>query len=676
LTIWVGRYAIVQGVVREHGPWFVERVRTREDETVRLLVLAEPVDARSAEFAPEVAEAVAELFARESLSVTGGLLRALRQAHANLAEWNRRSLREHRVAVGITAVAIREGEVTIAQAGPGLVFLHGPEGVQRLAATEGDEAANPLGGSEVVEPQFFQTRIDGRLVLLLTSNVERALGVAPIANALTVGAERALAELFLRTRELPDMTAVLAADIDLPDEALVVTSGPGVETAAGTPGQRSWREQWDSTPPPTQVDSGAEFITAPRRFGLPALRRDRGPYASTARAPGALPRVGVRRPPGEGGLLRREWRAAAVAVAALVVVAVLGWLTVPSFIAEDRGAQLQDALTAAETHVVAAAQAQDLAGARAALQSAGNEIARARAIQPGDPRVEALQARADETARSLDAIVDLGDGLHRVLAFEGAVTAPFNAAALVFGDGALWLLDSQRGRVFRIDTVGSEQPQEVYRAGASYGGTTARDPRALTWDPTGQRVLLLDAGPSLFALVSGRPPAPLPLRGAAEIRSIAAIAAYNGNLYALDPQGSEIWRYLPGGTGFDSERSGLLGGVALPDARALVVDGEFFVLTGSGVRHFRLPEELPPLLSGIDRAPSAATGLAADTQRELFYIGDRGGRRVVVSDRAGTYRRQYRAPQFFDVRGVAMSADSSTVYVLTGDGIYSFQPTP
>ena len=106
---------MVDGQVREHGPWLVDRQREREDETIRLLVLAEPVDRRSAEFCSEVAEAVAALFARESLSITGGLLRALQQAHTNLAEWNRRSLREHRVAVGVTCVVIREGEATIGE---------------------------------------------------------------------------------------------------------------------------------------------------------------------------------------------------------------------------------------------------------------------------------------------------------------------------------------------------------------------------------------------------------------------------------------------------------------------------------------------------------------------------------------------------------------------------------
>jgi sugar lactone lactonase YvrE len=674
MALWVGRYALVGGVVREHGPWFVERVRIRDDEQVRLLVLAEPVDEQSADFASEVAEAVAELFARESLSVTGGLLRALRQAHGNLAEWNRRSLREHRVAVGITAVAIRDNEVTLAQAGPGLAYLYGPDGAQRLAAESDGEAANPIGGAAPVEPQFFSTGLDDRLLLLLTSNVERILGETPILNALAAGADRALAELFLRTRDIQNMTAVLAADVDLPADVIASPAGSPPDEGAGEPRRRPWLEQAPVPSPAPPLDSGSQLLRGPRRMNLP-LRRERGPYASTTGAPGALARVGVRRAPQEGAL-QRHWRGFAAGVIALLVIALVSWCALPGFVQEDRGAQLEDALSAAQQHLTAATQASDLATSRRELDSARAELVQARTLQPGEPRVDELQGQADQFARSLDAIVDLGDGLRRVVAFEGAVTAPFNAASLVFGDGALWLLDSQRGRVFRIDPAVREEPQEVYRAGATYGGTTARDPRALAWDGKEQRVLLLDAGPNLFALVAGRPPAPIALRNAGDIRSIAAIATYDGNLYALDPQGGEIWRYLPGGTGYDSERSAILGGVQLAEARALAVDGDLFVLHGSGLRHFRPPGEEPAMLQGIDRQPSSAAGLAVDPQRQLLYVGDRGSRRVVVSDREGTYRRQYRAPQFIDVRSLCISADGSTVYVLTGDGIYAFTPTP
>ncbi|MEX2446191.1 MAG: hypothetical protein WD734_02540, partial [Dehalococcoidia bacterium] len=218
MGIWVGRYALVDGEVREHGPWLVDRQRDREEETLRLLVLTEPVDARSADACAEVAEAIAALFARESLSITGGLLRALQQAHGNLAEWNRRSLREHQLTVGVTCIVIREGDVTIAQAGPSLVYVAGPQGPTRLSTAD-TPAATPIGAAEPLEPRFTATTLPGREVLLLTTGAEEAVGQQQVEEALATGPERALADLFRRTREVPDMTAALVADLEIDEDA-------------------------------------------------------------------------------------------------------------------------------------------------------------------------------------------------------------------------------------------------------------------------------------------------------------------------------------------------------------------------------------------------------------------------------------------------------------------------
>lgn len=681
MSIWVGRYAIVDGAVREHGPAFVDRVRQREEDTVRLLVLAEPVDARSAPFCTEVAEAVSELFSRESLSVTGGLLRALRQAHANLAEWNRRSLREHAVAVGITCVAIRDGEATIAQAGPGTLYTWGPEGLQRHVASEGD-AANPLGGAEAIAPQFQQLRVDRRLILMLTSSVEEAIGPTPIGAALAAGAERALPDLFVRTRNIANMTAALIADLDVSEEALAAAQAESAAAAearlAETTSAR--RDLWQEDRAPRALDSGSDLLgAAARRLGLPSLRRDPGPYSGAGSGPGALSRVGARRPSaGAGGGMPdvAQWKPIAMVIAALAALILVAWCALPSFLAEDRTSQLNDALTAAQTHLTAAQQASDGTQSRSELDAARTEVARARGLQPSDARVAELQTRVDALAQTLNAVVDLGDGLKRVLAFDGTITAPFNMVTTAFGDNALWTVESQRGRVFRIDPASKGEPTEVYRTGATYGGTTARDPRAITWDAGGQRLLLVDATPTLFVIAPGKTPTPVTLRGAKDLKSIAAIATYSSTLYVLDPQGGEVWRYLTGGDGFDSERAALLGGVDINDARGFAVDGDLYIYGASSVRHFRPPRELPPMLQGVDRAINGAAGLAGDAQRQLFYVGDRGGRRIVVTDREGAYRRQYRHPQFADLRSLVLSADGSTAYVLTGDGVYAFTPSP
>ena len=689
MRIWVGRYGIVGGEVREHSPWLVERERVREDDTVQLIVLAEPVDERSAPFCAEVAAAVAELFARESLSITGGLQRALKQAHLNLAEWNRRSLREHQVAVGLTCAVVREADATVGQLGPGAVYVSGPEGVLRYG-TEGSTAAPPLGGEEAVQPAFFSVDLSNSLLLLLTGHAEQLIGASAVVQALITGPERLLPELYRRSRGVPDMAAVALSAVAVPDQphervpaaARVVPAWP--DPAPLPP------EPWAPPPPPAPVDSGpAPAAPQPGAEPLPALRRESTQYAGSRATERQRPQrtAGRRSPFGPPlrtrfgaplrslGGRRLPWRPLALVALALAAV-LLAWCTLPGLVREDSGAQLDDAVRSAQAHIATAATAADATTSRRELDTALADIERARAIRADDARLPGLRAEAQQALAALDAVVDLGDGLRRLVSFGGVVTAPFAAGTVVAGGGAVWVTDTQRGRVFRIDpqASGDQQATEVFRSGNAYGGVAARDLRAVAWDASGARLLVLDSALALFAIpAAGGQPALLPLRGVASLRSVAAIAAYNGNLYVLDPQGGEVWRYLPGGGGFDSERQGLLGGLDLADARGLAVDGDIYVLGGAGVRHFRVnARELAPLLGGIDRPIESAAGLAVDAARSAVYVGDRGLRRIVAADREGPYRRQYRHPQFVDLRAIALAPDGVTVYALTGEAVYTF----
>ena len=142
-----------------------------------------------------------------------------------------------------------------------------------------------------------------------------------------------------------------------------------------------------------------------------------------------------------------QWKPIAMVIAALAALILVAWCALPSFLAEDRTSQLNDALSAAQAHLTAAQQASDGTQARGELDAARTEVARARGLQPNDARVAELQTRADALAQTLNAVVDLGDGLKRVLAFDGTITAPFNMVTTAFGDNALWVLEIGRAHV-------------------------------------------------------------------------------------------------------------------------------------------------------------------------------------------------------------------------------------
>ena len=455
MGIWVGRYAMVQGQVREHGPWLVDQRRESGDgSTIRLLILAEPVDDRSAEFCGEVAEAVAALFGREALSVTGGLLRALQQAHANLAEWNERSLREHQVAVGLTCVAIRDGEMTIAQLGAGVVYLVEGDDARRIG-TEGLPAVAPLGGPDPIEPRFTMARLADEHILLVSSAAERGIGADEVLESLTVGPERSLAELFTRTRDVPDMAAVLIADLEIeedtpplgePEELLPLVEVPPL----------------DSGPLTSEAAATAKTPWTERRRAptMPSVRRvsPGGRRTTVGFAPASS------RPP--------RWAWIGGAITALVAGVLLGWLVLPGLLEQDGANRLEDALIAAQLQVDAAAIAESPDIERQSLLIALGELERGRTVDAEDPRLLALETTILAQLALLGAIVEV-QSLRPVLRFAGTVTTPLEPASITFGAGFLWLVDGAQGRVFRVDPEAAFDPIEVYSAATLYRGQIA-----------------------------------------------------------------------------------------------------------------------------------------------------------------------------------------------------------
>jgi sugar lactone lactonase YvrE len=679
VTTWVGRYAIVDGDVREHGPWLVDRQRRHDESTVRLLVLAEPIDERSAEFCNEVAEAVAALFARDSLSITGALLRALQQTHENLAEWNRRSLREHRVAVGVTCVVVRDGQVTIAQVGPGVVYMRDAEAVMRLTTAE-LPAATPLGTEHTIEPRFTATSIKDREFLLLTSTAETAIPDGAIEAALAAGPERALAALFLATRGVRDMSAVLVADIDLPEAQLTqpLESAPviwdeeveGREVASlldEGPIDSGLDEPPSAAPQPLRELEPTRETEPPRRLPRRVGRTSGPPLPRLRRAPRAM-RAGT-----GIGLPSRSILWTGAVIVALLTLLLAAWLVLPGLLSEDRAAQLEASLADAQTQLQAAESSPNPSEQRAALEAVLVELERARSLAADDPRIANLESLAEARLALLDAVVPVEELITLIL-FDGSVTAPVTAERIVTGGGAVWLLESDRGRVIRVDATSGE-PVEVYRAGETYEGETAGAPQAIGWDASTGQLLTLDEAGVLFATAEapiGLVTQVLPLRDADDLTAVVDMTVYSGNLYLLDAGGSEVWRYLPAVDGFDSERTGVLGNVELTEPLALAVDGNVFVQDGSTLRRFSDGQELTPMLEGIDAPPDTPVAMVEDALRGLLYVADRGGDRIVVSNRDGTFVRQYRHPDFADLRGLAIAPDGARIYVLTGDRIASF----
>lgn len=217
--LWVNQFGIVDGEAREESPWvgvFPEAGRVEPQEAADLFVLVEPALPGSEDYCRDLSQAIGKQFRERRLSLTGGILRALKAAHENLHDWNRRSLKRDRVAAGVSCLALRGGaapgwEAYLGQVTPAAAALLHDHALARLAPTLPD-AAEPLGLHEEFWPDFSRHQLqDGDRLLLLSTGLAAALSDEELAQALRPPPEETLPLLYRKSKEMPHCAAILIA---------------------------------------------------------------------------------------------------------------------------------------------------------------------------------------------------------------------------------------------------------------------------------------------------------------------------------------------------------------------------------------------------------------------------------------------------------------------------------
>ncbi len=221
--LWVGQFGIVDGEAQEESPWvgvFPESGRGRTDksggETADLFVVVEPALPGSEEYCRDLAEAIGKQFRAQRLSLTGGILRAVKAAHENLRDWNRRSLKQHRVAAGVSCLALRGGdapgwEAYLGQVAPAAAVLFQDGSLKRLEPSLPD-AVEPLGLEEEFWPDLSRYELrDGDRMLLLSTGLAAALSDDELAEALRPPPEETLPLIYRKGKEMPNCAALLIA---------------------------------------------------------------------------------------------------------------------------------------------------------------------------------------------------------------------------------------------------------------------------------------------------------------------------------------------------------------------------------------------------------------------------------------------------------------------------------
>jgi hypothetical protein len=679
---WVGRFCVAEGRVQEEGPWLGSLIRQRpDDDADELYVLVEPAQPGSDEYTSQLVDVIAQLYTKDPLSLTGALTRSLRAAHEHLREWNRKSLKEHRVGAGASCLALRGREAYLAQVGPSLAYIRTAEGECRRLAPELPTFQASLGMAEDFAPRLTRIELNpGDLVLLASTNVDAVAPREHIERVLARGADDALQELYLLCRDVPAASIVLLScfeqEIEPPEYLTRAGESPPVpldDAPSSSPQAVLAGAPAGGSPPPAEASLAFDAgLPLPPR---PAIREQvRDIAASAAPAPRANLRIRGdastprRKSASGGGVIPpvRVPRLALFAVLALALAALLIWWQLPGSVEESREDKFVALMAEARESNARAQSTSDAGLRRQLLTEAEATLVDAEKIHDDNGELLALKADVAAAIGVLNAVYEVRD-FTPISDIAQQVTGSLSITQTVIGGGNAYLLDAGDQRVLRVPLAGGGAPETILQQGEPGFVIPAR-PMSIAWAEQTGSLIIIDSERQAFSYAGEDDAVPIVVREADQLQSLDAVAASGENLYALDVAGNQIWRYLPGASGFDSERTALLDAAVLTDAIELAVAQDVYVLDRKlGIRRFEGRDEIPFPLAGIDRPLMEPAALSVLAGSNRLVVADRGNKRIVVASPEGAFLRQIVSPAFTDLRAVAVDEGTGTLYVLNGD---------
>lgn len=206
----IGQFAIVDHEPVDRGPNAgTFPGKGPADDRADLVIVAEGTTPAGEAFAGHVISALGNTFATLDMSLTGSLRRLFIEAARNVSDWNRKSIAQHHVSIGLNCFARRGGQAVLAQAGPAVAF-HLHRGTVTTYYPD-EEHARPVG---LGEPNVQLTRLPfepGDRLLLISTIALRTLDDETMAGIMALPGRQALQDLYHRLLEVRHLTAVLVA---------------------------------------------------------------------------------------------------------------------------------------------------------------------------------------------------------------------------------------------------------------------------------------------------------------------------------------------------------------------------------------------------------------------------------------------------------------------------------
>jgi hypothetical protein len=673
-----------------------------------LYILMEVTGGGHAALYRQLLNAAQTAFYEKGDSVEAALRQAVRSAHMVLRQANE-GLPEAQWRGGVSLVVRYADQVTIAQSGPGLILVSHPKTVDQFPAELGDWGP-ALGGEERPEIQIHDVTVEpGSMILLAQSDwpqhvTAQSLAVTAAAPNVTLasqylgqlagGAElSALLISFGSTiPELRDESGVLpAAKPEGTDaEAARTAAKVSIFSAAGKRifGDRTADER-PPAPAPEPMTSPAPPVSAPEPTpdvvsrpakSAPPPPIDHGLADEPEEIPAEEEEAEEEEPGRSSG--GRFWLLLALIVIPLLIIG----LVVVMVFGRSRAAQADfqllldgatQAITDAEGLTDEAAVAQRLSGASDFLEDA-------RARRPNDEQLLKLDQRYQALLDKVEHVTPLYGALS-LWTFEGE---GHDGSRVVVSGDSLFVLDRGPGEADRFirsqlgDSVTPSEPPIVVHKGEEISGTVVSDLMDMTWAEAAgpnqrSKLLVLDTAKGLVGYDTQLGTKRLALGSVDKLVKPQLTASYDGNLYIVDSEGDQIWRYRPSENGYEGTPEAYFAAgtpVDLAGIQAVAIDGNIWLLFADGrLLKFFGGEQRPFDFQGLPGPLVSPTALAVPQEGDQLYILDAGNGRIIEVTKEGQFSRQFRVRDdnfLRQAKDMYLDEAARKFYILTPNQLY------
>lgn len=154
------------------------------------------------------------------------------------------------------------------------------------------------------------------------------------------------------------------------------------------------------------------------------------------------------------------------------------------------------------------------------------------------------------------------------------------------------------------------------------------------------------------------------------------IATFAGNVYLLNSNTSNIYRYSGDGRSFGGRRSWLAEGVD-PDFSDIIswaIDGTIWLLSSSGeIYRFSGGNQVSFQVRGVYPELEHPVHLYTEEESEGLYLLEPSKNRVVVLGKDGNYKAQYTSDDLKEAEQLVVSEEEGLMIFLTGSKLHSIE---